>query len=51
MLCRLDLSDLPEYIRVLSANTQSVKLLDELINELGEAPEHWLASFFERSAS
>jgi type IV secretion system protein VirB4 len=51
MLCRLDLSDLPEYIRVLSANTQSVKLLDELMNELGDAPEHWLTSFFERSAS
>ncbi|HAT8326757.1 TPA: VirB4 family type IV secretion/conjugal transfer ATPase [Legionella pneumophila] len=50
LLCRLDLSDLKDYIRVLSANTQSVKLLDELMNELGEDPKHWLPVFFERSA-
>ncbi|MCW8452969.1 VirB4 family type IV secretion/conjugal transfer ATPase [Fluoribacter dumoffii] len=51
MLCRLDLSDLKEYIRVLSANTTSVKLVDELIEEYGSHPDHWLSAFFERSAS
>lgn len=50
MLCRLDLSDLKEYIRVLSANTNSVKLVDELIEEYGSHPNQWLTAFFERSA-
>jgi type IV secretion system protein VirB4 len=50
LLCRLDLSDLKEYIRVLSANTTSVKLVDELIEEYGNHPSQWLPAFFERSA-
>ena len=50
MLCRLDLSDLKEYIRVLSANTTSVKLVDELIEKYGSHPKQWLPAFFERSA-
>lgn len=50
MLCRLDLSDLKEYIRVLSANTNSVRLVDELIEEYGSHPNQWLPAFFERSA-
>ncbi|WP_262055405.1 hypothetical protein, partial [Legionella pneumophila] len=48
-LCKLDLSGLSQYIRVLSANTQSVKLLDEIIEEVGQEPELWLPVFFERS--
>lgn len=51
ILCRLDLSDLKEYIRVLSANTNSVKLLDELVATYGSNPKQWLPAFFERSAS
>lgn len=50
MLCRLDLSELSDFIRVLSGNTRSVTLLDELMNELGTEPQAWLPSFFERSA-
>ncbi|PYB57865.1 VirB4 family type IV secretion/conjugal transfer ATPase, partial [Legionella pneumophila] len=48
-LCKLDLSGLSQYIRVLSANTQSVKLLDDIIQEVGHDPELWLPVFFERS--
>ncbi|MGL6029610.1 MAG: VirB4 family type IV secretion/conjugal transfer ATPase, partial [Legionella sp.] len=50
MLCRLDLSELSEFIRVLSGNTKSVALLDELMTELGTEPNDWLPAFFERSA-
>jgi len=49
MLCKLDLSNLSEYIRVLSGNTQSTKLLDRLIDEVGDNPDHWLPLFFKRS--
>lgn len=49
MLCRLDLSELSDFIRVLSGNTRSVTLLDELMKELGTEPQAWLPSFFERS--
>ncbi|MCL9685736.1 VirB4 family type IV secretion/conjugal transfer ATPase [Legionella maioricensis] len=50
MLCRLDLSELSDFIRVLSGNTRSVALLDELMKELGTEAQTWLPSFFERSA-
>ena len=49
MLCKLDLGGLSNYIRVLSGNTRSTKLLDEIINEVGDNPSHWLPIFFERS--
>lgn len=49
MLCKLDLSGMSNYIRVLSGNTRSTKLLDEIINEVGDNPNHWLPLFFERS--
>ncbi|QEY51405.1 VirB4 family type IV secretion/conjugal transfer ATPase [Legionella longbeachae] len=50
MLCRLDLSELSDFIRVLSGNTRSVTLLDELMKELGSEPQAWLPAFLERSA-
>ncbi|HIF0138879.1 TPA: VirB4 family type IV secretion/conjugal transfer ATPase [Legionella anisa] len=50
MLCRLDLSELSNFIRVLSGNTRSVTLLEELMKELGSEPQAWLPAFFERSA-
>lgn len=49
MLCKLDLSELSDYIRVLSGNTKTTKLLDEIIHEVGHNPNHWLPIFFERS--
>lgn len=49
MLCKLDLSDLNEYVRVLSGNAKSVKLLDGIINEVGEHPNQWLPVFMDRS--
>jgi type IV secretion system protein VirB4 len=49
-LCRLDLSDLADEIRVFSSNEASVKLLDGLIDELGTDARIWLPRFLERSA-
>lgn len=50
ILCKLDLSGLEKYIRVLSANTKSAKLLDSLIDEVGNNPKQWFPLFYERSA-
>ncbi len=49
MLCKLDLSDSADFIRVLSANTTSVRILDSLIEEVGPHPDAWLHLFLERS--
>jgi type IV secretion system protein VirB4 len=50
MLCKLDLSDLKDYIRVLSGNARSTKLLDEITQDVGHQPVHWLPLFLERSS-
>lgn len=49
MLCKLDLSNLSDYIRVLSGNAKSVQVLDELMSEIGPNPQNWLPAFLERS--
>lgn len=49
MLCRLDLSELSDEIRVLSANQASISLLDSIINEVGANEDVWLPIFMERS--
>ena len=49
MLCKLDLSEFSDYIRVLSGNTQSVKLLDGIMEEVGQEPSDWLPVFLARS--
>ncbi|NSL19581.1 VirB4 family type IV secretion/conjugal transfer ATPase [Tatlockia micdadei] len=50
ILCKLDLKDLSDEIRVLSANQSSVRLLDSLIEEVGTNPNDWLPLFLQRSA-
>lgn len=49
MLCKLDLSALADYIRVLSANSKSVALLDEIIAKTVNNPNDWLPVFMQRS--
>lgn len=49
ILCRLDLSDLSDEIRVLSANQASIALLDNIIKEVGPNEDVWLGLFMERS--
>lgn len=49
MLCKLDLTHMADLIPVLSGNTKSVKLLDEIIQEKGQEVQNWLPIFLERS--
>ena len=51
LLCKLDLSEMPEFIRILSGNTKSVQLLDALIAEVGDSPDVWVPEFMRRSGS
>ncbi|MCX7116933.1 MAG: VirB4 family type IV secretion/conjugal transfer ATPase [Legionellales bacterium] len=50
LLCKLNLADVSDCIRVLSGNAKSVKLMDEIMSEVGHEPEVWLPLFLERSA-
>ena len=50
LLCKLDLSEMPEFIRILSGNTKSVQLLDALMVEVGDNPDVWVPEFMRRSA-
>jgi len=49
ILCRLDLSDLKEELRVFSGNEKTVNLFNDIVREHGLEPKHWLPVFFERS--
>lgn len=51
MIIKFDLSDLSEEIRVLSGNTKSALMLDEIISLKGNNPKDWLPVFIERSAT
>jgi type IV secretion system protein VirB4 len=47
---KFDLSDLPEFIPVLSSNDKGVALMDEIIHELEtDDPEQWVPVFMERA--
>lgn len=50
MLCKLDLQELRDELRVFSGNKKSVRLLDDILQETGtDNPESWLPVFLERS--
>jgi type IV secretion system protein VirB4 len=47
---KFDLSDMPEFIPVLSSNDKGVALMDEIIRELEtDDPEQWVPVFMERA--
>lgn len=46
MICRLDLSDLSDEVRVFSGNKSSVALMERLIAEKGQSPDNWLKDFY-----
>ncbi|WP_430783128.1 type VI secretion protein (plasmid) [Xanthomonas oryzae pv. oryzae] len=47
---KFDLSDMPEFIPVLSSNDKGVALMEEIIRELGtDEPEQWVPVFMERA--
>ncbi|MDR5797983.1 type VI secretion protein [Caballeronia sp. LZ008] len=49
---KFDLSDMPEFIPVLSSNDKGVALMEQIISELGtDDPEKWLPVFMQRAIS
>ncbi|KDR27179.1 type VI secretion protein [Caballeronia zhejiangensis] len=47
---KFDLSDLPEFIPVLSSNDKGVALMERIISELGtDDPEQWVPEFMQRA--
>ena len=52
VLAKLDLSELRQFIPILSGTTTNVQILHNLINELGsDDPDIWLTPFLERTAA
>ncbi len=49
VIARIDLGGMDDVIRVLSARVDTVILLDEIIEEVGEDPDDWLPIYYERS--
>lgn len=49
VIARIDLGGMDEVIRVLSARAETVILLDEIIDEVGDNPDDWLPIYYERS--
>jgi type IV secretion system protein VirB4 len=48
VICEFDLSDMREYVAVLSGRANTVRFVAELRRELGDAPANWLPEFLER---
>jgi type IV secretion system protein VirB4 len=50
VIARIDLSGMDELIRVLSGRVDTILLLDQIIEEVGDDPDDWLPIYYERSA-
>ncbi len=48
VICEFDLSDMPDFIAVLSGRANTVRLAESLRSQLGEAPDQWLPTFMAR---
>jgi len=48
VVAKIDLSGMEEFINVLSGRIETVALLDEIMNEVGEDPKNWLPIFNEK---
>lgn len=48
VIARVDLSGMNEIINVLSARADTVLLMDEAINEVGDDPDNWLPIFYKK---
>ena len=49
VISRIDLSGMDDVVRVLSARIETIILLDEIINQVGDDPDDWLPIFYDRS--
>ena len=48
VIAKLDLSNMDDFIAVLSGRTETVKLLEDIMKEKGTSPEDWLDTFLQR---
>ena len=48
VICEFDLSDMREFIAVLSGRANTVRFAEKLRRQYGEAPECWLPEFLQR---
>tara|TARA_R110001592_G_scaffold31482_2_gene110987 strand:- start:13444 stop:15849 length:2406 start_codon:yes stop_codon:yes gene_type:complete len=48
VIAKLDLSNMDDFISVLSGRTETVKLLEDIMKEKGDSPEDWLDTFLQR---
>lgn len=48
VVAKVDLNNMDDIISVLSGRAESVAVLDEVIDEIGEDPKKWLPVFYER---
>ncbi len=49
VIARIDLGGMDEIIRVLSARAETVILMDEIIDQVGDNPDDWLPIYYEKS--
>ena len=50
-LCKLDLSDLQDEIRIFSGNQISIRICDEIIQQYGKNPDVWIPLFLDKSTA
>jgi type IV secretion system protein VirB4 len=48
VLCEFNLDGMDDFLAVLSATTDNVKLLEQIRAEVGDAPTTWLPLFYQR---
>lgn len=49
VIARIDLGGMDEVIRVLSARAETVIMMDEIIDQVGDDPDDWLPLYYEKS--
>ncbi len=49
VVARIDLGGMDDVIRVLSARADTVILMDQIIDEVGDDPDDWLPIYYQRS--
>jgi len=49
VIARIDLGGMDEVIRVLSARAETVIMMDEIIDQVGDDPDDWLPPYYEKS--
>ena len=48
VICRLNLSVMPDVLSILSGNLSSVKVLDEIRSTVGDDPKKWMPVFLKK---